>query len=156
MDGFLKDRQLEKETYAIINYFKLLRQAEMAEIETYDSRYLPEETFLLIGGGDSYDRLLLDYQEGNIDVFSNSIGSLFQKLEENVEYMSKINFSQSSLAEKVASDFELIKMFYSDIYSVNGNQNESAIYDLVTLPLPENMISEIEKLKPKQKKLGER
>jgi len=136
MDEFLKDRQIEMETYAIINYFKLLRQAEVAEVDTYDSRYLPEETFGLIGGENSFNRLLLDYEEGNIDVFSDSIGSLFEKLEINIEYIKGINFSKSVSIKKAISDFELIKKFYSEVYSVNGNQNESAIYDLVTLPLP--------------------
>lgn len=156
MDEFLKDRQVEKETCAIINYFKLLRQAETAELDTYDSRYFPEDTFKLIGGVDSFNRLLLDHKEGTIDAFSNSIGSLFTKLSENIEYIKNVTFSRSTLTDRLIQDFEIINKFYSDIYSVNGNKDESALFDLVSLPLPKDMINQIITAKPKIKKIGER
>ena len=156
MDEFLKDRQVEHETYAIINYFKLLRQAETAEVDTYDSRYFPEDTFALIGGVDSFNRLLLDYREGYIDVFSNSIGNLFTKLEENINYINSVTFTKSTMVNKALQDFEIIKKFYSEIYSVNGNKDIAAIYDLIGLPLPRDMISQILEFRPKEKKIGER
>lgn len=156
MNEFLKDRKVEKETCAIVNYFKLLRQAEVSEIDTFDSKYFPVDTFILIGGVDSFNKLILDYHEGNIDVINNSIGELFQKLEENIAYLNKITVSKSSLTEEMIKNFELIKKFYSDVYSVNGNHNVSALYDLATLPLPDDMISMINNLKPKVKKIGER
>lgn len=156
MDEFIKDRQVEKETYAIINYFKLLRQAEAAELDTYDNRYFPEDTFTLIGGVDSFNKLLLDYSEGTIDVFSNSIGGLFTKLSQNIEQIKSVTFSKNSMTDKAIQDFEIIKKFYSEIYSVNGNKDESALFDLVSLPLPKDMISQIITAKPKTKKIGER
>ena len=55
-----EELQIEKETYAIINYFKLLRQAELTEIDMFKRKYLPRETFLLIGGVDSFNRLSLE------------------------------------------------------------------------------------------------
>lgn len=156
MDEILKDRQLEKETYAILNYFKLLRQAETAEVDTYNSKYFPEETFILIGGRDTFQRLLIDCRDGNIDIINNSIGRLFQKLEGNINHINSSNFSKSTNAYQAIETFEIIRKFYSDVYSVNGNQNESALYDLVTLPLPKDMIDQILELKPKTKTLGER
>lgn len=156
MDEYLKDRQIEREVYAIINYFKLLRQAEAAEVDTYNSRYFPEETFTLIGGKDTFQRLLIDCHDGNIDIINNSIGSLFQKLEENINHIKNNNFSKSTSTYQAIETFEIIKKFYSDVYSVNGNPNESALYDLVTLPLPKDMISQIHELKLKTKKIGER
>jgi len=156
MDEFTKDRRIEKETYAIINYFKLLRQAEVAEMETYNNKYFPEDTFTLIGGKESFARLLIDYEAGNIDIISESISSLFQKLEENIGYINSVSFSKGSFSNQAINEFELIKKFYSDVYSINGNQNVSALYDLATLPLPKDMISQIMELKPKTKKIGER
>lgn len=156
MDEFLKDRQLEKETYAIINFFKLLRRAEVSEIETYDCRYFPNETFRLIGGIDSYNRLLSDCKDGNIDVCSNSISSLFEMLTNNINYIKSTPFSKSANTNQAIEDFGLIEKFYSKVYSVNGNRNIPAIYDLVTLPFPDNMIDEFRKIKIKEKKLGER
>lgn len=156
MEQFLKDRQLEAETYAIINFFKLLRQAEVSELETYDNKYFPDETFALIGGVDSFNRLLIDYHKGNIDIFSNSIGNLFTKLEENINRMKNITFTKSILVDKAMTDFETIKKFYSEVYSIGGNPNEAAIYDLIVLPLPKDMIQKIVLAKPKTKTLGER
>lgn len=152
MEEFLKDRQLEKETYAIVNFFKLLRQAEVSEIETYNYKYFPNETFALIGGVNSYNRLLSDCKEGNIDVCSNSISCLFETLTNNINYINSTPFSKSIITKQAIEDFELIKKFYSEVYSVNGNLNTPAIYDLATLPLPDDMINEFRKLK--EKKLG--
>lgn len=156
MDEFLKDRQLEKETYAIINYFKLLRQLEMVEVSNCDNNYLPEEAFILVGGEDSFNRLLLDYQEGNIDVFSNSIGSLFTQLSQNVDFMYNITFTKSTMTNKAIRDYEIIKKFYSEMYSVIGNKNRAAICDLACLPIPSKMINTLLQTKSKTKKIGER
>lgn len=156
MEQILKERHLEAETYAIINFFKLLRQAEVAELETYDNKYFPDETFVLIGGVDSFNRLLIDYQRGNIDFFSNSIGNLFTKLEENINCLKNIKFTKSILLDKAMTDFEIIKKFYSEVYSINGNPNEAAIYDLMVLPVPKDMIQKIIINKPKEKILRER
>ena len=110
----------------------------------------------MIGGVDSFNRLLIDYQNDNIDVFSNSIGNLFTKLEENIQYMNSVPFSKSTLLNKAISDFEIIKRFYSEVYSVSGNNNEAAIYDLIGLPIPKDMKLQILNFKPKTKTLGER
>ncbi len=155
-EEFFKDRQIECEVYALINFFKLLRQAESAEMDTYNSKYFPEETFALIGGKETFRRLLMDYNNGNIDIINNSIGGLFQILEGHINHIQNNNFSKSVNVYQAIETFGTIKKFYSDIYSINGNQNESALYDLVTLPLPQDMISEILKLKSKTKKIGER
>lgn len=156
MDEFLKDRQLEKETYAIINYFKLLKQLEMAETNNCDSYYLPEEAFILIGGEETFNRLLLDYQDGNIDVFTNSTGNLFMKLSQNIDVINNVTFTKSKVSDKAIRDYEILIKFYSEEYSIIGNKKRAAIYDLACLPIPSEMINELLENKSKTKKIGER
>lgn len=156
MEEFLKDRQLEKEAYAIINYFKLLRQLEMVEVYNGDNRYLPEDNFILIGGEESFNRLLLDSYEGNIDVFSNSLGSLFTQLSQKIDVIKSDTFTKSQSTKKAIRDYELISELYSSEYSVVGNKNRATIYDLVCLPIPSDMINELLANKSKVKKIGER
>ena len=114
------------------------------------------DAFTLIGGIDTFNRLLIYYQEGYIDVFHESIGNLFAKLEEKIECMKSTTFSRSIPALNAIADFELIQKFYNDSYCVNGNPNCPAIYDLITLPIPKDILVQILSFKPKTKTLGER
>lgn len=148
MVEFEQDRKIEKEAYAIINFFQLLSQASLAD--KFES---PEATFSIIGGMDSIERLIINCKEENIDIFTNSTGALFQQLEERIGYMNKLTVSKSFLTEQAINNFEQLK----ELYSSTSGVNEEAYLDLAAIrTIPAEKMIEILNFKPKSKKIGER
>lgn len=135
MVEFKKDRQVEKEAYATINFLQLLSQARVAELTE-----LPKETFLAIGGAKTVERLILDCKEKNIDIFTKSIGELFFELDQNIACMNSITSSKSVLTDAAVKNYELYKNFYS----VSSGINKEAYIDLTLLrAIPDDKILEI-------------
>lgn len=148
MVEFENDRKVEKEAYAIINFFNLLNKAELASCSD-----LPENVFFIIGGLANTERLITDCKEKNIDIFTNSVGGLFQELEQKLEYLNSVTVSRSTLVEGANKNFEMLKAFYS---AESGIQEE-AYLDLATYPtIPSEKMLEVLKYRPKCKKIGER
>lgn len=148
MVEFEKDRNIEKEAYAIVNFFQLLSQANAAALSQ-----LPEATFVAIGGMSNLERLIMNCREENIDIFTNSVGILFQQLEEKMEYLNRITVSKNVLTDEVNKNFQVLKL----LYSTESGTYEGAYLDLATLHvIPSEKMLEILKFKPRSKKIGER
>lgn len=108
---FYKDRQIERETYAITNYFKLLKLAEVLE-----DKNETKETFCFVGGMDLVDKLLDDYKNGSIDIFNNSISDFYQKLKQNTVYLKSTTMSNSFFSEEAIKDYKFIKKSYETLW----------------------------------------
>lgn len=148
MVEFEKERKIEKEAYAIINFFQLLSQANLAE-----QSQLPEANFVAIGGMATIERLIINCKNKNIDIFTNSTGDLFQQLEERIGYMNKLTVSKSNLTEEATAVFERL----TELYSASSGIQEQAYLDLAaTRIIPAEKMLEILSFRPKTKKIGER
>lgn len=158
MDKFLEDRKIEKNTYAIINYFKLLRLLEILEGYSYSfcDYQLFYDSFQLIGGKEFFDRLLLDCKEENIDIYSNKIEDLFKQLENNILLMKSVTFSKNVLVLDAIKNYELIKKFCFEHNSSIDMFDMNALHCLNTLAIPNDLVGELLKIKPIVKKIEER
>ena len=146
--SFEYDRKIEREAYAIINFFQLYTQATLARMTEK-----PQIAFKAIGGNQIVERLIMNCKDNNIDIFNNSIGSLFQQLEEKVKYMNGITVSKSVLTMEATNNFQVLK----EMYSAETNTNEEAYLGLFACRvIPDDKMSEILELKPKSKKIGGR
>lgn len=148
MVEFEQDRKIEKEIYAALNFLRLLSQAIAAE-----EFEMPENVFFNIGGVESINSLIIDCKEERIDIFNNSIGELFKKLRENIEYFKKVTVSTGALMEKANKEFESFNEFFSEESGINS----IAFDDLMTFDfIPMDKRTEITECRPKSKKIGER
>lgn len=153
-EEFLQERKTEKEIYAINNYFQLLKQAELSE---YDSN-----TLMLIGGDDTFRKLIVDIKEENIDIFSNTRAKLLLKLGENLRIVTSTTYSRSTLLNSAIEIARIVLERYQ--YLIDDDNFDLAYatktaYEKLILSLPkteEDKKVELESLKPQQKTLGER
>lgn len=116
---FIKDRQIEKETYAINNYFKLLKL-----VEVLDEKNETKDTFYFIGGMSLVNKLLDDYSNDNIDIFNNSIDDLYQKLKQNISYLKSTTMSNNFFNEEAIKDYKFIKNNYESIWNKYDNSTD--------------------------------
>lgn len=158
---FEQDRKIEKETSAIVNFFELLAKAELAarqHMVIYEEQI---NIFTLINGEENIKKLIIDCKEEFIDIFSNNVEQLYNKLENNMTIINSISFSKSGFTEEVVKTFDVIKKVYSGGYGVYTipkfiNCKDSAFEQLLILPISEEIKEELSQLKPVEKKIGER
>jgi len=146
--NFEHDRKIESEAYAIINFFQAYTQATLAGMTKQ-----PEIAFIAIGGNKTMEKLIMNCKDNFIDIFNNSIGSLFQQLEDRINYMNQITVSKSVLTIEATDRFKTLK----ELYSSESGIKEEAYLDLFACrAIPDDKMLELSKLKPKSKKIGER
>ena len=154
MVEFEKERNIEKEIYAIINYFKILKLAEMTTKEGED-----KNSFQFVGGIELVRRLVIDSKEGRIDIFENSINELFEKLKQNVEYIKNFTVSKSYFTEEALKDFNFVKRNFEETwghYEEWVDDPSTNIFLEFMQVLPEEITQQINDLKTKSAKQKER
>lgn len=108
MDEFLKDREYEFETYAMVSYFKLLKQLELTKEEGFP-------VFKLIGGMETMIRLEESIENGFFDVQKTN-GQLLESLSSHANRLGHDVTSVKTLFVEDAIDASLtIKEFAPDI-----------------------------------------
>ena len=122
--AFEEARGIEKQTYAINNFFRLFSQANVASLSR-----MSKKTFLLIGGAEILEKLIVDLKDNNIDIFTNSVGDLFSQLSHNVKCMNEVTWTKTFFSNQATEQFELYKNFYSE----NSGIEETAYEDLASL-----------------------
>ena len=153
MVEFEKERKIEQETFAIINYFKLFKLAEMFIKED------DKESFRFIGGMNLVRQLMLDSQEGRIDIFGDSINEMFDILKQNIEYISSPTVGKSYFTEEAIKDFAFIKRNFEEAwchyetYTLDPSTN---IFLEFMQSLPEEVSQKINSLNPEPKKQKEK
>ncbi len=151
-DNFMKDRRIEKETYAIINYFQLFEKAFLMQ----DICIQRKETYMLIGGPRSFNRLILDCEQGYIDIFKNNLRDLLRTLQENTSQLKSPFTSHTVIGEEQLQLAEIILEKYDYYLKEECSIEENAYLELCAFPIPEESLKKLASLQPKQKKLGER
>ena len=151
-DNFLKDRKIEKETYAIINYFQLFEKAYLIQDISFDR----ESVFQLLDGPKSLNRLILDCQEQNINLLENNIRDLLKRLEDHVEILKSITSSNSIMKDEAIQLAEIILKKDAYYFKSECNIAENAYLELCSFPLSQESLEKLHILKEKQKKIGER
>lgn len=149
-----------KETCAIINYFRLQEQILLSNLYTNsynpnidDKEEYKENLFRLIGGVESFNQLIFDCREGNIDIFSNRAEELILKLEENLKVL------EDTLSEEAIKMIEFIikkYKYWKSNDSIKSGPNAYASLDEKWIPVSRDKKIELGSLKPQQKKIGER
>lgn len=161
MSKFERDRKIEREASAITNYFVLLAKGELASKQSTISHEQHIEVFTLINGEDNIRQLIIDCKEENIDIFSNDVEKLYNQLKNNIKIINSLLFSKSGFTERTIKMFNIIENIYAGGYGIYTtprfiNCKDSAFEQLKLLPLPEQAIYELSKLKSAQKTLGEK
>lgn len=161
MSKFEQDRKIEREAIAIINYFILLAKAELAAKQNTVGHDEHIEIFTLINGEDNSKQLIIDCNESDIDIFNNDVEQLYNQLKNNMRIINSITFSKSGLTEQTVKMFNVIEKIYSGGYGIYTvpkfiNHKDSAFEQLTILPIPAEIKEKLKKLKPIEKKIGER
>lgn len=157
MEEFYKAREYEKEAYAIVGCFQLLRLAHII------NEYVGDEgqTFSFLGGMDKIRTLTINQEAGRINIFTETIHDMFHKLSEKIESFQSITYGKTLFIIQTIHDFEIVREYYETICSKHKKDAiainpEHSFYEEIMLLLPYDAKQKIENLKPQQKTIGER
>lgn len=100
MDEFLKDRERETKALAIIDYFKLIKLAELTKKEK-------TETFVLLDGYNIINRLLNKTEEGYFDI-TKTITELYTELFNYIDEINYITLSKSKVTDIINNEGSII------------------------------------------------
>lgn len=103
MDEFLQDRQFEFETYAMIGYFKLLKQLELTKEEGFP-------VFNLIGGRETMTNLEEYAKNGYFDCRKTN-GELLLSLSFHIKKLQEVTSVKTVFIEEAIYNSEVIKKF---------------------------------------------
>ena len=145
MDTFLEERKVVKETGAILNFFRLYHLASVTQ-----KHYLfQKEYFAFLGGTELLERLIVDCQEENIDIFSRTFVDFANQLNENLNMMKQITFSKGNMENQL---IQMIQNFQKSctIYLSNSSAYSKLLENCSFL---KEELKELEKYQPQQKKL---
>lgn len=96
---FNKERILEKETIAIINYFRTLWVLNLA-INASTNKDNATKTFIILGE-DYLKRLVIDCQQGNIDIYNQTGNEFLKKIKKNLTELNKTGMTKSILTMEI-------------------------------------------------------
>lgn len=148
---FLKATQIVKETSAILNYFRFYGLALITKA-TYRHFADINHIFYFLGGGEFFQRLVLDCKEENIDIFSNTVQDLNNKLKENLSIMKQITFPKGTMENEMIAMGNNFEKYSSTIQFVNKSAYSELLHNCSFLV----DYTELEQFQPKQKKIGEK
>lgn len=157
MVDFEKDRRMEIETYAIINFLEIFVCAKLCDLKTEDYNS-SACLFSLICDQDKIMRLISDCKNKNIDIFSNTIDDLFYRVKQNIDKMNDVDFSKSKLFEINNQKFLNIQnVYFSDKYQIfQKESNLTAVSELYLLPLSDKLLNNLLELTPPVEKIKRR
>ena len=128
VERYNKDRIIERETTAIINYYKIVFYAKLTFNNT--------DEFKIVGGNNAVSRLESDIDDGYISLDSTN-EELSNKFKNNLVYMNNNPFSMSpTLQDELSSDSWLPKSLENCFPEVTARDTlEACVYGEVIKPL---------------------
>lgn len=149
-EEFKKDRDVEKKTGAINNYFKLFLLAEKTKGNN--------DSFKLLGGVEKLQQLITDINEDNIEVtvWNQNPTVLFEALGENLKHLESITSSKSTVSLAIIDDAKRIQKVFKDYAYINVG---TPLYELlICIPAEyrKTALDSIDKEFTKIKKIEER